>query len=60
MSGWRDTDGRTADERRARDDQAARARFIERAKNRPLSLLKPALSALFMFVLIVALLLAFT
>ncbi|WP_135212058.1 hypothetical protein [Vitreimonas flagellata] len=60
MSGWRDTGGRTARERRARDDQAARARFIETAKTRPLSLVKPALSALFVLVLIMALLLAFT
>lgn len=60
MSGWRDTDGRTAGERRAREDQAARARFAETLKNRPLSLVKPALSALFVLVLIIALLLAFT
>jgi hypothetical protein len=59
MSGWRDTDGRTAGERRTREDQAARARLAETVKNRPLSLVKPIFSALFVLVLIVALLLAF-
>jgi hypothetical protein len=59
MSGWRDTDGRTAGERRASGDQAARARLAETVKNRPLSLVKPVFGALVVFVLIIALLLAF-
>ena len=59
MGGWRDTDGRTAGERRTRDGQAARARLAETVKNRPLSLVKSIFSALFVLVLIIALLLAF-
>lgn len=59
MSGWRDTDGRTAGERRTREDRAARARLADTVKNRRLSLVKPLFGALFLFVLIIALLLAF-
>lgn len=58
MSGWRDADGNTAADRRKQDDAAARARFLDRVRSRPLSLVKPALSALFVGLLIVALLMA--
>jgi hypothetical protein len=60
MSGWRDADGRTAADRRKQENDAARARLAERVRNRPLSLVKPALSAAFVALLIFALLLAFT
>lgn len=60
MSGWRDADGRTAADRGKQENEAARARLAERVRNRPLSLAKPMLSAAFVAVLIVALLLAFT
>ncbi|HVK79624.1 MAG TPA: hypothetical protein VM915_03340 [Verrucomicrobiae bacterium] len=60
MSGWRDADGRTAADRQKQENQASQARFAERVRNRPLSLVKPLLSAAFIGVLIIALLLAFT
>jgi len=60
MSGWRDADGRTAADRQKQENEAAQARFVERVRNRPLSVVKPALSAAFVAVLIIALLLAFT
>ncbi|UPT62804.1 MAG: hypothetical protein M0D54_21170 [Hyphomonadaceae bacterium JAD_PAG50586_4] len=59
MSGWRDTEGRTAEERRTRQDRSLRPRLAETVKNRPLSLVMPIFSALFVLVLIIALLLAF-
>jgi len=43
MSGWRDTDGRTAAERRRVEGEQARARFGDTVRHRPLSLVKPAL-----------------
>jgi hypothetical protein len=59
MSGWRDADGRTAADRRKQDSEASQTRFAERVRNRPLSLVKPLLSAAFVAVLIVAVLFAF-
>lgn len=59
MAGWRDTEGRTATDRRKQGDAAARARFAETVKNKPLSLVKPVMSAAFVALLIAALLLAF-
>jgi hypothetical protein len=59
MSGWRDEDGRTATER-TKDRQAqARARFAETVRRRPLSLVKPALAAVFIGVLVFALVSAY-
>ena len=60
MSGWRDQEGRTAAERSGEQRARERARFAERVRNRPLSLVKPALSALFVGVLVFALFNAFT
>lgn len=59
MSGWRDEDGRTAAERRKGDQAKERARFVETVRNRPLSLVKPALGALFVGVLVFALISAY-
>jgi len=59
MSGWRDSDGRTASDRRKLADDAARSRFLERVRHRPLSLLRPIGGALFIALLVVTLLLAF-
>ncbi len=55
MSGWRDGDGRTAAERRQVQRGRDRARFADTARNRPLSLVKPVLGALFIGVLVFAL-----
>jgi hypothetical protein len=56
MSGWRDSDGRTAAERKTRQRSEDQATFIDRVQRRPLSLVKPILGALFITVLIIALL----
>lgn len=56
MSGWRDADGRTANERRKTTQATDRARFAERLRNRPLSFVKPALGAVLVAILILALL----
>jgi hypothetical protein len=56
MGGWRDTEGRTAAERHKQANDASRARFLDTVRNRPASLVKPMLTALFVGVLIVALL----
>lgn len=55
MSGWRDGDGRTAAERTKRQRTRERARLGDTVRNRPLSLVKPILSALFIGILVVAL-----
>jgi hypothetical protein len=60
MSGWRDEGGRTAVERKRETRTHERARFVERVRNRPLGLVKPALSAVFVGVLVFALFVAFT
>jgi len=60
MSGWRDADGRTAADRQKQENVASRARFAQRVRNRPLGLVKPVVSAVFVAILILALLLAFT
>jgi len=60
MSGWRDTEGRTASERRKADGQAAAARLAATVRHRPLSLVKPILGALLVAVIIVAVVLALT
>ena len=58
MSGWRDTDGNTAGERsKLRADQERNA-FFAAVRHRPLSLLKGFLGLAFIFVLVLALLLA--
>lgn len=59
MSGWRDTEGRTATERRKQQNQTECARFFDTVRHRPASLVKPILGALFVVVLIAALLSAF-
>lgn len=53
-SGWRDTDGRTAAERKAHAQAAQRASFIERVRDRPLSLVRPLLIGLFFALIILA------
>ncbi|MGE0533034.1 MAG: hypothetical protein AB7G40_13130 [Hyphomonadaceae bacterium] len=59
MSGWRDEEGRTAADRKSRAQAQERARFLETARNRPLSLVKPAIGALFIGVLVFALVAAY-
>jgi hypothetical protein len=56
MSGWRDSDGRTAAERKNRQRSEDQAKFIDRVQRRPLSLVRPVLGAIFITVLIAALL----
>ncbi|MFT3728712.1 MAG: hypothetical protein QM759_12880 [Terricaulis sp.] len=51
MGGWRDTDGRTASERKQQRRAADRVAFINTARQRPFSLLKGLLG----FVLILTL-----
>lgn len=55
MSGWRDTDGRTAAERKKQRGAEERAHFAETARRRPLSLLKGLLGFVFVLVLAFAL-----
>lgn len=57
MAGWRDAEGRTAAERRTLESAEVRARFIDRVRRRPLSLVKPALMLAFAALLIGALIL---
>lgn len=59
MSGWRDEEGRTAADRKVRAKAQEHARFLETARNRPLSLVKPALGALLIAVLVFALVAAY-
>lgn len=59
MSGWRDEQGRTAADRKTSVQNQERARFLETARNRPLSWVKPALGALFVGVLVFALVAAY-
>lgn len=54
MSGWRDADGRTAIDRRHQQNAANRANFFDTLRNRPLSLIRPLLGALFILVLVFA------
>lgn len=42
-SGWRDTEGRTAADRRKLGHAAALSQFIDTLRRRPLSLVKPML-----------------
>jgi hypothetical protein len=53
--GWRDTEGRTAADRRKLSDTEARARFADTLRRRPLSLVKPMLVLTLAAVLIFAL-----
>jgi hypothetical protein len=57
MGGWRDSEGRTAQQRRTDSGAAARAKLADTVRRRPLSLVKPALAAIFVAILIAALLL---
>jgi hypothetical protein len=59
MGGWRDEDGRTASEREKVQRASDRARFAETLRNRPVSLLKPALGLVFVGVLVFALIAAY-
>lgn len=56
MSGWRDEEGRTAADRKSRAQAQERACFLETARNRPLSLVKPAIGALFIGALFIGVL----
>jgi hypothetical protein len=57
MSGWRDTGGRTRDERQRRARADERAQLIDRAKRQPMWVLRTALAAASIALLIAALLL---
>jgi hypothetical protein len=59
MSGWRDAEGRTAADRRKLGREGDRTRFLETAKNRPLTLVRSLLGAALILILIFALLRAF-
>lgn len=55
MAGWRDENGRTAGERK-RDERAHRsARLADTLRNQPQSLVRPIVSALFVGILVLAL-----
>lgn len=54
MSGWRDEDGRTVPERKKSQDAQDRARFADTIRNRPQSLVRPIVSALFVLILVAA------
>jgi hypothetical protein len=56
MSGWRDADGHTAADRKTIQRAEDRAGFVDRVRRRPMSLVKPILGAVFIAILIVALL----
>jgi hypothetical protein len=56
MSGWRDQDGNTAAERRKLRSEQDRATFADTVRRRPLSLVRPILGALFVAILVFALL----
>ena len=53
-SGWRDAEGHTGSERHNEVRAKHFAHFLERVKHRPLSLVRPALIALFFAILILA------
>jgi hypothetical protein len=53
--GWRDTEGRTAADRRKLNDTGAQARFVDTLRRRPLSMVKPMLMLTLAAVLIFAL-----
>jgi hypothetical protein len=58
MSGWRDTEGRTASDRRKPARETAHAEFADTARHRPLTLLKGLAGFAFMLVLAFALVMA--
>ncbi|HVZ99679.1 MAG TPA: hypothetical protein VG841_05145 [Caulobacterales bacterium] len=58
MGGWRDADGRTARERRKLEREAERTAFVINAKRRPWTLLKGFFGFAFIFVVVIAVLLA--
>jgi hypothetical protein len=55
MSGWRDTDGRTAGERKAVNTKRDRAQFAADVRHRPLTLLKGLAGFALIVVLVLAL-----
>lgn len=55
MSGWRDSDGRTAAERKKVQGEQDRARFLATARHRPLSLVKGLAGFVLIMVLVFAL-----
>lgn len=55
MSGWRDSDGRTAADRRKVQSAGERARFLADARHRPLTLLKGFAGLVLIGVLVFAL-----
>lgn len=59
MGAWRDQDGRTAADRQKAQSASDRAHFFDTLRNRPLSLLKPALGLLFVATLAFALIAAY-
>jgi hypothetical protein len=52
MSGWRDAEGRTASERRRLRAGEERARFVDTARRRPLTLLKSLAGFAFILLLV--------
>lgn len=52
MGGWRDVEGQTAAERRKTRNDTDRARLLDTARHRPLSLLKGALGFAFILLLV--------
>lgn len=55
MGGWRDEDGRTASDRKKVQGSENRARVMDTLRNRPADLVKPVVGALFIGVLVLAL-----
>jgi len=60
MGGWRDSEGRTAADRKRESADAARRSFFATLRHRPASLVKPALGFVFVLVLVFALVNAMT
>jgi hypothetical protein len=55
MSGWRDSEGRTASERARERGAEERAAFMQTARHRPLTILKGLLGFAFVLLLVFAL-----
>lgn len=54
MGGWRDIEGRTRAERQRQQRGLARASLFATIKQRPMSLLRPALATIFILVVVAA------
>jgi hypothetical protein len=58
MAGWRDSEGRTANERAKERGAEERAAFLHTARHRPLTMLKGLLGLAFVLLLVFALVVA--